>query len=205
MNDAQLKELESDIAHLKFAYEQYFMGLERLAPLDEFEAVSKKVRAATVEQISNTALRFQRNNLVAKFNSYLGYWNRIMRQIEEGTYKRDRLRAAKITASTNKPQAPQAAQAPKAQETQNAQSSQAIAPPATSPAAQAGRPLEYIYNEYKNALAGMGQNTNLSYEALAGALTKQQTLLKSKYACRDVKFRVAVENGKVQIKAVPIK
>ncbi len=69
MNDAQLKELESDIAHLKFAYEQYFMGLERLAPLDEFEAVSKKVRAATVEQISNTALRFQRNNLVAKFNS----------------------------------------------------------------------------------------------------------------------------------------
>ena len=158
--------------------------------------MNKRVRAATTVQIANTALRFQRNNLVAKFNSYQGYWNRIMRQIEEGTYKRDRLRAAKISAAQPAQPAqpaPEAAKVP-------ADSPAPKAPPAAVP-----KSLETIYSEYKFALAALGQNTNLSYAALSSALTKQSNMLKDKYGCRDVHFRVAVENGKVQIKAVPVK
>ncbi|MEO8801127.1 MAG: hypothetical protein ABI551_24765, partial [Polyangiaceae bacterium] len=45
------------------------------------------------EQIRNTALRFRFHMILQKFNTYQSYWMRIMRQIEDGTYKRDVLRA----------------------------------------------------------------------------------------------------------------
>jgi hypothetical protein len=43
----------------------------------------------------NTALRFRTQQLTARYGTYITYWQRIGRQIEEGTFKRDILRAQK--------------------------------------------------------------------------------------------------------------
>ena len=45
--------------------------------------------------INNTAQKFKLRSVVQKFNTNKNRWNRIMRQIEEGTYKRDRKKAAR--------------------------------------------------------------------------------------------------------------
>jgi hypothetical protein len=44
-------------------------------------------------QPRNTALRFRFNSLIQRYTTLQTYWRRIGRQIEEGTYRRDLLRA----------------------------------------------------------------------------------------------------------------
>lgn len=44
----------------------------------------------------NTGARFRFQTLVQRFTSYQTYWNRILRQMEEGTYRRDVARAQRL-------------------------------------------------------------------------------------------------------------
>src|SRR5262249_17871926 len=46
------------------------------------------------EQIRNTAMRFKLNTTVQRYNTYQQYWQRVCREIENGTYRRDLARAA---------------------------------------------------------------------------------------------------------------
>jgi hypothetical protein len=92
--DRELDELEKKGEHLRAMYEQYFMGIERLEPLVHKRDVERRIKLLRKEQIRNTAQRFKFNTLVARFSTMQQHWGRIVREIENGTYKRDMLRAA---------------------------------------------------------------------------------------------------------------
>ncbi len=84
-----LDELDSRLEALKILYEQYFLGMEKLEPLKERQGVARIVRRVQSAQTKNTAIRFRLNSLNQRFLSFQNYWNRIVRQIEAGTYHRD--------------------------------------------------------------------------------------------------------------------
>ncbi|MEO8876826.1 MAG: hypothetical protein ABI461_14630, partial [Polyangiaceae bacterium] len=86
-------ELETRVDRLRSLYEQYFMGIEKMEPLVPKKDVERRFQTMRREQIRNTALRFRFQMVLQKYNTYQSYWMRIMRQIEDGTYKRDVLRA----------------------------------------------------------------------------------------------------------------
>jgi hypothetical protein len=91
--DALLSEAETRLRRLKVLYEQWFMGIERLEPSlarKEFEDLLARMRK---EQTNNTAQRFRLQQLVQRHVALSTHWRRIGRQIEEGTYQRDVLRA----------------------------------------------------------------------------------------------------------------
>ncbi|HJK97693.1 MAG TPA: MXAN_5187 C-terminal domain-containing protein [Polyangiaceae bacterium LLY-WYZ-14_1] len=88
-----LSDVETRLDRLKALYEQWFQGLERLEPTVPRKAVERGLAALRREQPRNTALRFRFQSLQQKWNTYTTYWQRIARQIEEGTYRRDLLRA----------------------------------------------------------------------------------------------------------------
>jgi hypothetical protein len=94
--DVQINDLETRIDRLKALYEQYFQGIERLEPTVPRKEVDRKLAMLRKEQIRNTAQRFRLQSLVQRYTSYQTHWGRITRQIEEGTYKRDLLRAKKL-------------------------------------------------------------------------------------------------------------
>src|SRR5207249_4822344 len=56
--------------------------------------VEKRIKILRKEQIRNTAQRFKFNMLAQRINTLSQHWGRIVREIENGTYKRDVLRAA---------------------------------------------------------------------------------------------------------------
>lgn len=91
--DAMLQKLEQRIETLKKRYERYFLGIERRPPQAMRKQVVREVFEAENTYISNTAQKFKLRSLVQKFNTNKARWNRIMRQIEKGTYHRDRKRA----------------------------------------------------------------------------------------------------------------
>jgi hypothetical protein len=91
--EALLNQLEQRLSRLRALYEQYFMGIERIPPRTARKEVVRLIFRLENAHTRNTALKFRIRSMVQRFNSYKSYWNRVERQIEEGTYKRDRARA----------------------------------------------------------------------------------------------------------------
>src|SRR5262249_3871778 len=93
-----LSDLEHKVERLKILYEQYFMGIEKIEPQTARKEISRKILEITQLQIRNTALRYRFHALNQKFGAYTTYWNRTMREIENGTYFRSVARASRVAA-----------------------------------------------------------------------------------------------------------
>jgi hypothetical protein len=89
-----LDDLEGRIERLRALYEQYFMGIERLEPQIQRKDVERRIQLLRKEQIRNTGLRFKFQMLIQRYNTLQQYWGRVTREIENGTYRRDVMRAA---------------------------------------------------------------------------------------------------------------
>jgi hypothetical protein len=99
-------ELEIGVDRLRSLYEQYFMGIEKLEPTVPRKDVDRRIHVLRKEQIRNTALRFRFQMIIQRYNTYQTHWQRICREIENGTYKRHVLRANRRFESTRRSTAP---------------------------------------------------------------------------------------------------
>jgi hypothetical protein len=101
--EKMIGELEIAVDRLRSLYEQYFMGIERIEPTVPRKDVDRRVYALRKEQIRNTALRFRFQMLLQRYNTYQTHWQRICRDIENGTYKRHVVRAQKRFGINKRP------------------------------------------------------------------------------------------------------
>ncbi len=92
--EQELDDLESRMERLRALYEQYFLGMEKLEPTVLRKDVDRKLWVMRREQIRNTGLRFKFQMLVQRYNTYQQYWTRVVREIENGTYRRDIIKVA---------------------------------------------------------------------------------------------------------------
>ena len=86
--ETQILLLEQKIDILKVRYEQFFLGNEKIPPTTLRTETVRIIRHIENLQIRNTALKFKLRSAIQKFNTYSTYWNRTMREIEDGKYKR---------------------------------------------------------------------------------------------------------------------
>src|SRR5713101_6938290 len=84
---------------LQVLYEKYFLGIDRRPPEAQRRQVSEKMRLLKTTTVKNTALKFRIQTLFAKLISFERMWDRTLREIEEGTYKRDVFKAKLRDAS----------------------------------------------------------------------------------------------------------
>jgi hypothetical protein len=103
--DTAIEELETRVERLRALYEQYFMGFEKIPPAVVHKDVERRIYTLRREQIRNTAKRFKLQTTIQRYNTFQQYWQRIMREIENGTYKRHVLRAERSMskAKTSRP------------------------------------------------------------------------------------------------------
>jgi hypothetical protein len=132
-----IAELEVAVDRLRSLYDQYFMGIEKLEPGVPRKEVDRRIHALRKEQIRNTAMRFRFQMILQRYNTYQTHWQRICREIENGTYIRHRLRAeGRATAARSSTPAP----APQATSAQPA----AAPMPSGDVPAQAGVPIPVV-------------------------------------------------------------
>ena len=93
----QIAEIEQKIKALRIRYEQYFSGVDKRAPLRERDALERELRELNKRTIMQTELRYKFQNLSSTFHSYLGMWERVQREMDEGRYHRH----AKSTATND--------------------------------------------------------------------------------------------------------
>ena len=91
--EIMLSDAEVQLSRLKHLYEQWFQGIERTEPLIPRKQLDRAMHVLRKGKPRNTALRFRLQTLIQRYTTMQTYWRRIGRQIEEGTYRRDLLRA----------------------------------------------------------------------------------------------------------------
>src|SRR5687767_6497036 len=80
-------EVEVLIVELKVAYEQYFLGVERMPPNELHTALKRRLNKLRNSFVRQTAMKFRVNGVQSKFSSYERLWLRTVKEIEDGTYK----------------------------------------------------------------------------------------------------------------------
>jgi hypothetical protein len=91
--EIMLSDAEIQLSRIKHLYEQWFQGLERIEPQIPRKQFDRLLHELRKQQPRNTGLRFRFQTLIQRYTTLQTYWKRIGRQIEEGTYRRDLLRA----------------------------------------------------------------------------------------------------------------
>jgi hypothetical protein len=94
--DIALEELETRLERLRALYEQYFLGFEKIEPQVARKDVDRRIYLLRREKIRNTGKRFKMQTIIQRYNTFQQYWQRICREIENGTYKRHLARAERI-------------------------------------------------------------------------------------------------------------
>lgn len=176
-----LVQLEHALADLIIRYEQYFSGLEKREPLKQLQDVERMVRRYSGVPINNTMFKHKYTMLVARLNTYREYWNRILRQIEEGKYSRDR-----FISDLHQRQRAEGESVREAVHHQPKHDTE----------------LDRIYYELREARKACHLPIEtLSLELVAATLEKSKAQLIAKLGTDNIVFRVVVENGKPKIKA----
>ncbi len=96
--EARLGEMEQKMDRLRSLYESYFMGMERTPPNTPRRDMNRMMLEMQQVLISNSSLRFRFQSLSQKWVLQITYWNRTMREIEAGTFRRDVARAQRHLA-----------------------------------------------------------------------------------------------------------
>ena len=179
-----LDQLEEQMTGLQVLYEKFFLGIDRRPPDAQRRQVSEKMRLLKTTQVKNTALKFRIHTMFAKLISFERMWDRTLREIEEGTYKRDVFKAKMREARRGAEQKP------------------AQAPPATPQLSD--QMLRKLYDTYLVARQRTGESTSgLTYDSVASRLRAQVPQLMARHKARNIEFKVVIKAGKAVLKAIP--
>jgi hypothetical protein len=178
--ERQIEILNQKLNKLRILYDHYFMGLEKIEPLKARQEVEKFIQNLQKVNLPTTPIRFKFQTLVWRYNTYLVYWNRISRQIEEGRYKRDIERAKKRQGEILRKEI------------------------AEDPLSQTR--LQKIYQLFVSAQKKHGDiKTKVTFEALQRKLKKMVPIFMEKHKCKDVNYKIVIQNGKVGLRILPKK
>lgn len=188
--ESRLDEFEQEIFQLKIEYDKYFNGFERIEPQADRDRARRTLHELELDCPNNTAQAHKMRSLKARFAAYELYWQRNLVQIERGTHPKFKFRAGLKERER--------------QATEEAARKEAAAREQHERARREDRAWKAIFDSYLEARRSCGQSTEVPFEAVRDTLKKQVAAIKEKTGCKSVKFRVAVEDGKAKVKAIPV-
>ncbi len=175
-----LDELERNLSRLRIDYEQFFMGNMRREPQALRGKVQKSVLKLVNEPPRQSRQKFRFNTLNARFQVYRQLWGRTLREMERGTYKRDRF---KLAIKGRVPPEPVGKAAP-------------------AKARKKGSAIDQLHGALEAARAKTGEGGGVpSAQELGRIVRKQMDAIRAKHGDVNVKFRVVIENNKAKVKA----
>ena len=258
--EARLGEMEKKMDRLRSLYESYFMGMERIPPNTPRRDMNRMMLEMQQVVIGNSSLRFRFQSLSQRWVLQITYWNRTMREIEAGTFRRDLARTQRHLAerggmiseeeaialgipknrvkafvarqqriagkkTTGEHRAMPSSEAPVQAPAAPPPPSPRVGPPpipasarrspnpdSAAPAAAAApaltgladRDFEGAYQNYMDAHRKLGIEAQaVTKEKLRQRLGKQLPKILAEQKCERVRLEIAVEDGKVRLRAWP--
>lgn len=179
---AELDLLENQLNELKVQYEQHFLGINSLAPDRLHADVKQLIRRIRKAPFKSSAMGYKLRALETRYRTFHTYWQRVLKEREDGTYTRDIFKA-----ELRQKIAHDAAEA-------------------TTARGEANRGMKELFETYRTALEKQsGRSVDINFSAFKESLVKRARDLKETHNVKKLTFSVTVKDGKVlvQAKALP--
>lgn len=212
----QLDSLERRIHMLKVEYEKYFLGVLKKPPTKEYEELATAFRNLAKQTIRNTAQNFRYQTLKARFVTFDQYWQRILKQIEDGTFKRDQFKyglkqkeaEARMAEKKRLEEEQKSQEAQRLEEQRKLEEQKAAASTARElrDTIADERRMQSLYQDFVAKRKQCNERVdNVAFDKMVEFMKAQTQSIKQKYNARAVEFQVVVDEGKTKLKAVPVK
>jgi hypothetical protein len=190
----ELERIEAGIRKLKVQYELYFAGGEKVPPTKMHEEIDKLVKKCANMSLQRSADRFYFNNVQSRYNSYSELWSKQLRNREEGRLPSGRpMRAVPGEKPAGaRSAAPRGAAAPD------------DAVRVSLDSLEDGS-LRRLHASFGAARSQSGQGDAPAYERFREQIRSQLEALRQKGVSGQVEFRVSAQDGKVSLKARPVR
>jgi len=188
-----LDEIETSIRKLQIEWDKFFAGLERTPPNELKRRTELLLRQHFGTEIRNGAERFRFQSLSARYNTYNELWSKRLRYLEEGRP----WHGPRVTPSVPEPTAQAKAAA--------ARSAAADSGYRVSNSLGDGETVKRLYDQFVEARQKSGETAAVKFESFHKLIAQQTGRILSEKGAKAVDFRLEKKDGKVSLKAKPVK
>ena len=194
IND-DLDVLERSVRQLQIEWEKFFGGAERKPPMDLKGKVENLIRKWAYSEIRNNTDRFRYQTLSSRYSTFNELWTKRMRAMEEG-------RTMGVHGPRAMPPPPEAM-------SRGARAAAAAgAPPGEF---RISRPDEdrdavrALFDQYMEERKRTGEGGPVRFESFEKVIAQQASRILVEKGGQAVDFRLETKDGKVTLKARPVK
>ncbi|HEX6737619.1 MAG TPA: MXAN_5187 C-terminal domain-containing protein [Vicinamibacteria bacterium] len=189
--EEDLVTLEQSIRQLQIEWEKFFGGVERKPPTDLKGRVEVLIRKYAYGEMRNNTDRFRYQTLTARYNTFNELWTKRLRAMEEGRVAGLHGKAAVAAAAAAPPPAARRPGAPGQVRVQD---------PARDTEA-----VRTLFDSFMEVRKQTGETGAVKFESFQKIVTQQAARILAEKGAQAVEFRLETKDGKVSLKARPVK
>lgn len=189
----ELDLIEQSIRQLKIEWEKFFGGVEKKPPNELKGRLEALIRRHANVEIRNNSERFRYQNLTARYNTFNELWSKRLRALEEGRPVGIHGQRAAAIPPPRPPEAKPAG-APRASGEVRVQSPERDA-----------EAVKSLYERFVQARKETGEAAAVKFESFQKLISQQAQRILSEKGAKAVDFRLEMKDGKVSLKAKPVK
>lgn len=176
----EIDRLEARLEELRVSYEQHFIDILPQAPDAMRKEVARTIRILLKAPFKNSQTRFRLRTVIHRYQTYSSYWERVLKEREEGRFIRDIFKVEMREKSLEEAKKDQ------------------------TKAGKAERGLKQLYSTYEEAIRKTGGSTdNLNFDAFRKNLIDKAKQMQSEHGVKKLHYKVQVKDGRVILKATP--
>lgn len=195
--DEDLDQLEVAIRKLQIEWDKFFSGIEKKPPNDMKGRVESLIRRHAYGEIRNNTERFRYQNLTARYNTFSELWNKRLRALEEGRP----MGVHGLRAQQLPPPPPARDPLPPRAATARSSSGEVR----VSDGQRDSEAVRELFERFVTARQEAGEAAPVKFESFQKLIVQQASRIVSEKGAQAVDFRLETKDGKVSLKARPVK
>jgi len=186
--------LEHAIRQIQIDWEKFFGGVEKKPPNDLKARVEALIRKYAYAEIRNNAERFRYQTLTARYNTFNELWSKRLRAREEG-------RPVGLHGVYERQAAPPPSFVPPPPAAKAGGSGEVRV---KDPAADVGA-VRTLFDRFLEARKAAGESGAVKFESFQKVISQQASRILNEKGAQAVDFRLETKDGKVSLKAKPVR
>jgi hypothetical protein len=192
---------EKWMRQLQVEWEKFFAGVERKPPVDLRTRVENLLKRYANGEIRNNAERFRYQNLTARYNTFNELWTKRLRAMEEGRPVGIHGRATAIAMASR-------AERLHGEAARAASRGPLLATREGVRVQSADRDddaVRSLFERFLEARKAAGENGAVKFESFQKLIVQQTARILSEKQAQAVDYRFETKDGKVSLKAKPVR